>query len=312
MPKLTVAMPTKNGEKYIADAMQSILCEDVDLELVVVDDGSTDRTREIAESFNDPRVRIIEGPQKGCGAANNAGIEAARGEYYASCDHDDQSIPPRFARHIAWLDEHPDVLAICGQCEFMHPSGRHMNFTPNCLEYRDVTEPIRHGRTITHHGGITRRTSFVKRTPWRTFFRYSDDIDHLSRLAFQGSFWMEPHIVYRYRMHTSSLCYQVPVSMLRWYHEVLESCIEERKQTGTDRIDRGDLPEVPEHFPGPPRDVARYVSEAMRHRAARLKSEGRHREARHALFQGILFEPTRPRLYRKWLTSLLLHPFSTR
>ena len=81
MSLLSVLIPMRNAEPYVAAALDSVLSQrDVQLEVVIIDDGSTDRSVQIVEQINDPRVRIIRGPRKGIAAAFNAGLAAARGE----------------------------------------------------------------------------------------------------------------------------------------------------------------------------------------------------------------------------------------
>src|SRR6478735_6699673 len=84
MIQISVLIPCRNAEPYIRSTLESILSQhDVDLEIVLIDDGSTDRSTEIARSLNDERIRIIPGPQRGISAAFNAGLAEARGEIVA-------------------------------------------------------------------------------------------------------------------------------------------------------------------------------------------------------------------------------------
>ena len=96
-PRVTVLMPVFNGEHFLPPAIESILNQTFsDFEFLVIDDGSTDASRKIAESYNDPRIRI-EANEKNLGliATLNRGLKLARGEYIARMDADDLSFPDR-------------------------------------------------------------------------------------------------------------------------------------------------------------------------------------------------------------------------
>ncbi len=114
IPRVTALIDTYNHERFIADAITSVLAQDfpaTDLEIIVVDDGSTDRTHEIIEKFGS-RVRLISKSNGGQASAFNAGIPEARGEIIAFLDGDDAWAPTKIARVAAHFDAHPEVGVI--------------------------------------------------------------------------------------------------------------------------------------------------------------------------------------------------------
>jgi len=115
MPKVSVLMPVYNGEKYIGQAIDSVLSQSFrDFELIVVDDGSTDKSTEIVGSYRDKRVRYVANPTNlGLAGARNRAIEVSNGDYLAWLDCDDISLPGRLLKQVALLDEHPNV-GLCG------------------------------------------------------------------------------------------------------------------------------------------------------------------------------------------------------
>src|SRR5262245_28004345 len=107
--------------------MESILRQTLSsIELLVIDDGSTDGTAAIAEELaaGDSRVRVLHRAHEGLSPALNAGIAAARGEYVARMDADDVSVPDRLQKQVAFLDAHPACVAVGGWIEVVDEAGR--------------------------------------------------------------------------------------------------------------------------------------------------------------------------------------------
>ena len=117
MPAVSVVMPAYNAERYLAAAVESVLRQSFgDLELLIVDDGSSDRTVEIARGFaeRDARVRVLEQPNAGPGPARNAALRAARGRLIAFLDSDDEWDETFLSEHVAILDARADVDVLIG------------------------------------------------------------------------------------------------------------------------------------------------------------------------------------------------------
>ena len=114
-PRVSVVLCVYNQAAYVAEAIASILGQTLtDLELIVVDDGSTDSSPEVVRGFTDPRVRYVRNERNlGHAGSLNRGVALARGRYLAIMDSDDISLPERLARQVDFLDAHPDV-AMCG------------------------------------------------------------------------------------------------------------------------------------------------------------------------------------------------------
>lgn len=114
-PRVTVLMPVHDGKDFLPEAIESILCQTLrDFELLVVDDGSRDGSDRIAESYRDPRIRLVRNERHlGLIETLNRGLDLARGEIVARMDADDVSLPERLARQVAFLDASPGIGA-CG------------------------------------------------------------------------------------------------------------------------------------------------------------------------------------------------------
>ena len=114
-PLVSIGMPVYNCEKTIAVSIQSILNQTLEnWELIVIDDGSRDRTLNLAREFLDSRVQIVDGQQNfGLPSRLNQAVQLSRGKYFARMDGDDIAYPERLAKQVAFLDQHPavDLLA---------------------------------------------------------------------------------------------------------------------------------------------------------------------------------------------------------
>lgn len=113
MPKISVIMSVYNGQKYLKEAIESILNQTFkDFEFLIINDGSTDKTPEILEKYKrqDRRIKIINNAKNiGLTKSLNKGINIARGEYIARMDADDISLPERLEKQINFLDSHSEI-----------------------------------------------------------------------------------------------------------------------------------------------------------------------------------------------------------
>jgi len=115
MPLVTVLLPVYNGERFLADAITSVLNQTFgDFELLVVDDGSTDGSAGILNSFNDPRIRVLKNEERlKLSGALNRGMDNSSGTYIARMDADDICLPDRLSRQVRFMESHLEV-GMCG------------------------------------------------------------------------------------------------------------------------------------------------------------------------------------------------------
>jgi len=124
---VTVLMPAYNTEQYIGDAIRSVLNQTfTDFELLIVNDGSTDKTEEVITSFKDPRIVLINQPNGGVSAALNTGLGQARGEYIARFDADDICYPDRLQLQYSFMKENPDYVVIGSDADYMDKNGEYL------------------------------------------------------------------------------------------------------------------------------------------------------------------------------------------
>jgi glycosyltransferase involved in cell wall biosynthesis len=129
-PRVTVVIPTYNRAHYLSDAIHSALNQTLDdLEVVVVDDGSTDATAELMSAIGDRRVRYLRQPHRGISAAMNAGMRLARGEYVARLDSDDLWLPGMLAALVGVLDAQAEFGVAYGKGQAMDSQGHALAHT---------------------------------------------------------------------------------------------------------------------------------------------------------------------------------------
>lgn len=127
MPRVTVLMTVYNNARYLSGAVGSILAQSwPDFEFLILDDGSGDGSRELLASLaaQDGRIRLHFNTQNmGLARSLNVGLGLAQGDYIARMDDDDFSLPDRLARQVAYLDAHPQVVALGTDCQQMDSDG---------------------------------------------------------------------------------------------------------------------------------------------------------------------------------------------
>jgi glycosyltransferase involved in cell wall biosynthesis len=184
-PRVTAFIPAFNREDYICTAINSLLAQQyTDFEVLVVDDGSTDRTASLVERYDDPRVRLERNASnQGIPATRNRGLELARGEYIALLDSDDYAYPNRLGRQVRFLDRHPDIAQVGSWCSLMDADGKLLRRVR-----RHPTAPAEvDARLLFHCSLINRtimgRTALLREYAYDETFARCSDYDLHARLA---------------------------------------------------------------------------------------------------------------------------------
>ena len=126
-PRVSVLLPVFNGERYVGEALESVLAQSFqDFEVVVIDDGSTDGTPDILRRYagEDPRVRVFRQPNRGLIAALNRGLALCRAPFVARMDADDIALPRRLELQVEVLESEPALAAVGGQAVYVDDQGR--------------------------------------------------------------------------------------------------------------------------------------------------------------------------------------------
>lgn len=125
MPKVTVIMPVYNSQRFLEEAIESILNQTyTNFELLIIDNASIDDSLKIARKFRDKRIRILENNENmGVAYTRNRGIREAKGEYIALMDSDDITTPFRIKKEVEFLDKHPEVIVVGGCMQMIDEQG---------------------------------------------------------------------------------------------------------------------------------------------------------------------------------------------
>jgi glycosyltransferase involved in cell wall biosynthesis len=298
-PAISVLMPARNAQRYVAQAVRSVLQQSYgNLELVVIDDGSTDNTRAIVEEFGDRRVRILPGPGRGIAAAMNAALEAARAPLVSRCDADDLYPPGRLERQVHWMQMHPEFVAVCGNFASIARNGRLVS-TFNCgATAEEITHELRAGTARTHFCTYTIRTNVLRAIGgFREYFVTGEDVDAALRLAEAGRVWYEPIVSLRYRLHDTSITHTECDARRAFFDAAAQRFQRQRLAGQPDDLTRGEAPVPPEPIESGSTGSSRHAWQILVGQAWREHDAGQHRQA---LLTGVRACLTQPHRLASW------------
>jgi len=208
MPKVSVIIPTYNRADMVGDAIQSVLDQTyADWELIVVDDGSEDNTRDVVASYNDSRVRYIYQDNMKLPGARNTGIRASTGEYVAFLDSDDLFLPEKLQLQIAVMERSPEIgLVASGWTEI---NVRHEPLRTLCpwrLKRGLALSDWLYGCPFIVPAVLARRHWLIRVGLFDAQQHYLEDWDLWLRLAYAGCLmaW-EPAVVCLRTMHEGNM-----------------------------------------------------------------------------------------------------------
>lgn len=208
MPTVTVLMPAFNAERYLREAMASVLIQDfTDLELLIVNDGSTDGTRDIVREFQDPRVRTLDNRVNlGLTPSLNLALREARGTYVARQDSDDVSEPGRIGRQVAFLEQRPEVALVGTWFSAIDQNGVVLRRTTLPVEDIDVRWALFFFCPLVHSAVMWRRLPVHDQVGgYDETLAYAQDHQLWARIADRFAVANLPDFLVRYREHPQSM-----------------------------------------------------------------------------------------------------------
>ncbi|HDM77954.1 MAG TPA: glycosyltransferase [Deltaproteobacteria bacterium] len=206
-PKVSVIMSVYNGEKFLEEALESILKQTFpDYEFIIINDGSTDRTPQILASFDDPRLVIVNQDNRGLTVSLNRGIRLAKGTYIARMDADDISEPTRLERQVEVLDHDPDVVLVACWYKVIDEKGNVLAHRRLPTDGRQLAKLLMHDNPICHGSVLLRKEAIEAVGSYDENLRYAQDYDLWLRMLRKGySFSIVPEFLYRFRISPESV-----------------------------------------------------------------------------------------------------------
>lgn len=206
-PKISIIMPAYNAEKYIKEAVDSILNQTFkDFELIIVNDGSTDSTKTIIESYIDPRIKIItHKTNQGIYSSRSDGLKAAQGEFIAVLDSDDIAMKNRLEEQSNFMIKNPDIAVVGSWMEVIDvDSGDTYTLKPECdpviIKWMHILK-----NQILNSASFFRKDIVDKIGYYKKEYEYAEDYDLWSRISRRYKMANIPKVLVKYRIRKKSV-----------------------------------------------------------------------------------------------------------
>ena len=206
LPLVSVVMPVYNGENYLKEAIDSILSQSYqNIELVIVNDGSTDSSKAVIQSYADSRIRLVENERNsGIVFTRNRGLESASGAYIATLDCDDIALPDRLEKQVDFLVKNPDY-GMCGSYYYiMNGSGKQTKKVRPPTSNRDIITYLLVGNCFCNSTMLI-RSSLAKELKYRENFDIVEDYELWHRISKRAKLACLPFYGTYYRVHGNNI-----------------------------------------------------------------------------------------------------------
>jgi glycosyltransferase involved in cell wall biosynthesis len=228
-PLVSIGMSVFNCEQTLSTAIQSILNQTyANWELIIIDDGSKDKTLEVARSFRDPRIKVInDGQNQRLPTRLNQAIGLSHGKYFARMDGDDVSYPERLQRQVEHLEQHPEIDLLGTAGVNFDRDGRATGRTPWKQSHEEICARPWVGFPLQHPTWMGRLDWFQK-FQYRTDAIGMEDYEIMLRTYQTSRFAALPEILLGYRVASLSLK-KVLVSRYHFCISLIQKALIERK-----------------------------------------------------------------------------------
>jgi glycosyltransferase involved in cell wall biosynthesis len=204
---VTVVIPAYNAEAHLRRAIDSVLAQTHgDLELLVVDDGSTDRSRELAESVDDRRISVVSGPNRGPSVARNIGLRNGAGSFVAFLDADDYWLPAKLEKQLSVMRADPACIGVGALMRHESLDGKALGIAGQVIGADDVKD-ISTARLMpfTLSSALFRKSAIDALEGFDESLEVASDLDLITRLAAIGDIACVPEVLGAYRVHDASI-----------------------------------------------------------------------------------------------------------
>ncbi len=226
-PQVSIIIPCYNQERYILDCLQSVKQQSfVDWECIIINDGSTDQSKELIESYiqNEPQFKLINGTNQGVSAARNTGFKSAKGKYLQFLDADDLILPDKIETHVKFLEKNPDIdIVYCRYKHLFQETGKTASYPFNNVSDKPLENFLflwDRGVSIPPHAPLYRKAIWKEDYlpyPEDYNLRYEDWVFWVRTSLLNLSFYETTEPLVLYRIHGANFCantFQVAVNML--------------------------------------------------------------------------------------------------
>jgi glycosyltransferase involved in cell wall biosynthesis len=206
VPVVSVVMPAYDRERYITRAIESLCAQTFDdFELIVIDDGSSDRTAEVAESFGDSRIRVVRNASNlGVCASRNLGLDLARGEFVANLDSDDVALATRLEKQVAFFRAYPETALLGTWAISIDEQGRRLEKIDRPWGADRIRSQLLF-RNCFKNTTVMGRRDVLMHYRYRESFQVNEDVDLHVRIALEHPVDNLPECLTLYRSHPESL-----------------------------------------------------------------------------------------------------------
>ncbi|WP_323586982.1 glycosyltransferase family 2 protein [Aliarcobacter butzleri] len=205
---ISVILPVYNGEKYLKEAIESILNQTyTNFEFIIIDDGSKDSSLEIIKEYEkeDERIVAVSRENKGLIATLNEGIEKAKGKYIARMDQDDISLPNRFEEQLKIMENDKEIV-VCGSWINVFGENRKEKISKYFQYDKEIKANLIMSCCFAHPSVMMRRDAFLDNNIWYDEnFKNAEDYHLWTQLARVGKFYNIPKVLLNYRFLETSI-----------------------------------------------------------------------------------------------------------
>lgn len=206
-PAISVLMPVYNGEKYLKQAIDSILSQTfTNFELITINDGSKDSSLDILKSYNDPRLIIINNEiNKGLIESLNIGLAQCKGVYTARFDHDDVALPHRLEIQYNFMQKHPEIDLVGGWTECIDSNNKSLKINRNPSNPIVIRYEFLFNNVMFHSSIFFRTEKIKKKGGYSEEFVHSEDYEMYSRPGKELICSNIPEVLFKLRLHSDSI-----------------------------------------------------------------------------------------------------------
>ena len=209
MPDVSVVMAVYNAQETILDSVNSILSQTYsEFELVIVNDGSTDKTNDIIQAMKDPRILLINQHNQGPSVARNNGISNSKGKYIAILDSDDLSLPERLEKQVNFLNCNPDYVLVGSNAIIIDRQGDYIYLSNVPTDWIDIKKEFPYS-SFYHSSVMYRKDTYVQSGGYFNDLNISEDTVLWNKMQHFGKMANIEEALIKYRLQPTSLSIKI-------------------------------------------------------------------------------------------------------